>query len=288
MDATARIETALEAILARAEKSESPPRLAAALRYAVFPGGARVRPRLCLAVAHACGDDQPELTEAAAAAIELLHCSSLVHDDMPCFDDANIRRGKPSVHVAFGEPLALLAGDALIVTAFEALACAPHSAPLRLPHLIRTIAQSVGMPSGIVAGQAWECEPEVELAKYHRAKTGSLFAAATEAGALAAGHLPQKWRRLGECIGEAYQVADDLQDQLTEANVMGKPSGQDAAHHRPTACSLGIEEASKHLKSLLAEAIASIPDCAGAEELRAMIKAESSRFVPKQLAKLAA
>lgn len=288
MDATARIETALETILARAEKTESPPRLAAATRYAVFPGGARVRPRLCLAVAHACGDDQPALTEASAAAIELLHCSSLVHDDLPCFDDANLRRGKPSVHIAFGEPLAVLTGDALIVMAFEALACASHSAPLRLPPLISTIAQSVGMPSGIVAGQAWECEPEVELAKYHRAKTGSLFAAATEAGALAAGHSPQKWRRLGECIGEAYQVADDLQDLLSEENAMGKPSGQDAAHHRPTACSLGIKGASKYLKSLLGEAIASIPQCEGAEELKTMIMDESSRFIPKQLARLAA
>ena len=92
------------------------------LRYAVFPGGARIRPRLCLAVAQACGEDQPAVTDAAAAAIELLHCASLVHDDLPCFDDAPLRRGKPSVHRAFGERLAVLAGDALIVLAFETLA----------------------------------------------------------------------------------------------------------------------------------------------------------------------
>ena len=89
-----------------------------------FPGGARIRPRLCLAVAQACGEDQPAVTDAAAAAIELLHCASLVHDDLPCFDDAPIRRGKPSVHRAFGEQLAVLAGDALIVLAFETLALA--------------------------------------------------------------------------------------------------------------------------------------------------------------------
>ena len=99
-----------------------PPRLADALRYAVFPGGARIRPRLCLAVAPACGDDDPAASDAAAAAIELLHCASLVHDDLPCFDDADLRRGRPSVHRAFGEPLAVLAGDALIVLAFETLA----------------------------------------------------------------------------------------------------------------------------------------------------------------------
>lgn len=288
MDATARIEQTLEVILARAETPGSPPQLAAALRYAVFPGGARVRPRLCLAVAQACGDDQPALADAAAASIELLHCSSLVHDDLPCFDDAATRRGKPSVHMAFGEPLAVLAGDALIVMAFEALAAGAAGAPLRLPGLIAKVAGSVGMPNGIVAGQAWECEPEVDLARYHRAKTGSLFAAATEAGALAAGHAPDRWRRLGECIGEAYQVADDLQDQLAKASDIGKPAGQDAAHHRPTACSLGIDGASRRLKGLLAEAIESIPACAGAPELRAIILAESTRFVPKELARLAA
>jgi len=144
------------------------------------------------------------------------------------------------------------------------------------------------MPHGIVAGQSWECEPEVELAKYHREKTGSLFAAATEAGALAAGQSPDRWRRLGECIGEAYQVADDLQDQLAKSVDIGKPAGQDAAHHRPTACSLGIEGASRRLKGLLAEALDSIPACPGEDELRAIILAESTRFVPKELARVAA
>ena len=288
MDATFRIENALEAVLARAETPGHPPKLAAAIRYSVFPGGARVRPRLCLAVARACGDDLPSVTDAAASAIELLHCSSLVHDDLPGFDDAALRRGKASVHIAFGEPLAVLTGDALIVMAFETLALGCAVAPDRLAKLLMTVSQAVGMPNGIVAGQAWECEPEVELAKYHRAKTGSLFAAATVAGALAAGQSPERWRRLGECIGEAYQVADDLQDQLAKAFDIGKPCGQDAAHHRPTACSLGIEGASTRLKGLLAEAIGSIPDCPGADELRAAIANESKRFVPKDLARLAA
>ena len=190
--------------------------------------------------------------------------------------------------MAFGEPLAVLAGDALIVMAFECLAMGAAAAPLRLPALIAKVAASVGMPHGIVAGQAWECEPEVELANYHREKTGSLFAAATEAGAMAAGHAPDRWRRLGECIGEAYQVADDLNDLLGKAADIGKPSGQDAAHHRPTACSLGIEGATSRLKGLMKEAVESIPDCVGADELRAIIRAEATRFVPKELARLAA
>ncbi|WP_246683072.1 polyprenyl synthetase family protein, partial [Methylobacterium sp. WL9] len=111
MDAGRRIETALDAAVAHAEAPGAPPRLAEAIRYAVFPGGHRIRPRLCLSVARACGDDDPAAADAAAAAIELLHCASLVHDDLPCFDDAPMRRQKASVHVAFGEPLAVLTGD---------------------------------------------------------------------------------------------------------------------------------------------------------------------------------
>ena len=133
----------LSAALAIAEAPGRPPRLAEAMRYAVFPRGARVRPRLCLAVAMACGEDVPELTDGAAAAIELLHCASLVHDDLPCFDDAATRRGRPALHLAFGEPLAVLAGDALIVLAFQTLGRFAH-APQRLALLLMTVSRSVG------------------------------------------------------------------------------------------------------------------------------------------------
>ncbi|MFN9479787.1 MAG: polyprenyl synthetase family protein, partial [Betaproteobacteria bacterium] len=114
MDATQRIEQALANALECWETNGiDPPRLAAAMRHAVFPGGARIRPRLCLAIAAASGDPDPDVTEAAAAAIELMHCASLVHDDLPCFDNARTRRGLPSVHAAFGERIAVLTGDAL-------------------------------------------------------------------------------------------------------------------------------------------------------------------------------
>jgi geranylgeranyl diphosphate synthase, type II len=123
-----RIDAAVSSAIAAAQGGAAPPRLASALNYAVTPGGARIRPTICLSVAMACGDDRPMLSDAAATAIELIHCASLVHDDMPCFDDADTRRGKPAVHRAFGEPLALLTGDALIVLAFEVLArAAPHA-----------------------------------------------------------------------------------------------------------------------------------------------------------------
>ena len=113
----ARIEQALVQHLALSGGPSAPPRLMAAMGHAVFPGGARIRPQLCVAVARACGQDAPELTDAAAVALEFMHCASLVHDDMPCFDDADTRRGLPTVHKQFGEPLALLTGDALIVAA---------------------------------------------------------------------------------------------------------------------------------------------------------------------------
>ena len=123
MDVMTRIERALQRRSgARRRRRAARRGSAAAMRHAVFPRGARIRPRLCLAVAAACGEDAPGVTDAAAAAIELLHCASLVHDDLPCFDDADTRRGRPRVHRAFGEPLAVLAGDALIVLAFQTLA----------------------------------------------------------------------------------------------------------------------------------------------------------------------
>ena len=172
MDATSRIERTLHAAIERADARNCPPLLAAAMRHAVFPRGARIRPRLCLAVASACGDDQPRVSQAAAASIELLHCASLVHDDLPCFDDAATRRGRASVHAAFGEPLAVLAGDALIVLAFQTLAAGAAIRPTRLATLLPIVAGAVGVPSGIVAGQAWECEASADLSQYQRGKDG--------------------------------------------------------------------------------------------------------------------
>jgi geranylgeranyl diphosphate synthase type II len=281
MDAVSRIERALIGAVALADITGSPPLLAQAMRHAVFPGGARIRPRLTLAVAAACGEDDPGLTDAAAAAIELMHCASLVHDDLPCFDDAATRRGRPSVHRAFGQPLAVLAGDAMIVLSFQVLARAGAASTTRLAALIGTIGRAVGVPSGIVAGQAWECEPAIDLAHYQRAKTGALFAAATVAGAAASGGEAEAWRRLGARLGEAYQVADDILDVGADAAALGKPVGQDAAHGRPSAVEqLGLQGAIAHLRGLAAEAVDSIPPCPGAAELRTLILQETRRLMP--------
>jgi geranylgeranyl diphosphate synthase type II len=289
MTVSLRIETVLEAAIACAEVDNAPPKLGAALRYAIFPGGARVRPHLCLAVAAACGDDHPAMADAAAAAIEFLHCASLVHDDLPCFDDAKTRRGKPSVHTVFGEPLAVLAGDALIVMAFDGLAREGASAPLRLPRLLSAITRGVGVPSGIVAGQAWESEPFTPVEPYHRAKTGALFVAATTAGALAAGSDPAPWRLLGEKLGAAYQVADDLADAVSSEHDCGKPTGQDAALQRPNlVATLGLKGAYARLETLVAEAVAAIPPCEGAKDLRDLVQRQAVRLAPKQPARSAA
>ena len=288
MDVASRIERTLNEAVAMAEVAECPPRLAAAMRYAVFPKGARIRPRLCHSVSAACGEDHPAATEAAGAALELLHCASLVHDDLPCFDAADTRRGRPSVHKAFGEPLAVLAGDALIVLAFQTLArlqCAPD----RLALLTLTVARSVGVPSGIVAGQAWECEPQIDLAHYHRAKTGALFAAAAVAGAAAAGADAEPWRMLGEKLGEAYQVADDIRDAAADEDEIGKPVGKDLALGRPSAViAYGLDGAVQHLHRLVRDAIDAMPPCINGAELKSLMLSEARRLVPAKLAQFAA
>ncbi len=281
-----RIETSLAKAIALGQGTigEAPSRLAQALDYAVSPGGARIRPTILLSVALACGDDRPELSDAAAVALELIHSASLVHDDLPAFDNAPIRRGKPSLHRAYGEPIAVLAGDSLIVMAFEVLARAANHAPLRAVSLIQHLASRTGMPVGICAGQGWESETQVNLRAYHRAKTGALFMAATQMGAIAAGQEPEPWEELGARIGEAFQVADDLRDALETAEQMGKPSGQDQRHGRPSAVSdLGIPGAVAHLKDILSGAISSIPSCPGEARLAEMVRRYAEKMTPVNL-----
>jgi len=277
----ARIEAAVAAAIRRGQSGAAPPRLASALDYAVTPGGARIRPTILLSVALACGDDRPALADSAAAALELIHCASLVHDDLPMFDDAAIRRGKPSLHRAYSEPLALLAGDSLIVMAFGELARAAQIDCARAAGLISILAARTGMPDGICAGQGWESEPAVDLSAYHRAKTGALFIAATQMGAVAAGQEAEPWEELGARIGEAFQVADDLRDVLYDEATLGKPGGQDAVHARPNAVAeLGLQGAIRRLTDILAGAIASIPSCPGEAMLAAMVRKTAERLTP--------
>ncbi|MEM1006199.1 MAG: polyprenyl synthetase family protein, partial [Pseudomonadota bacterium] len=248
MELQTRINAAIKQNIALARAKPAPGQLAEALDYACFPGGARVRPTILMSVALACGDDRPGVSDAAASALEFIHCASLVHDDLPCFDDADVRRGKPSVHRAFSEPLAVLAGDSLIVLAFETLTRAAAPEPQRALQLLSLLARQTGMPHGICAGQGWESETTIDLGPYHRSKTGALFVAATQMGAVAAGHDPDPWYELGARIGEAYQVADDLRDALYDEKTLGKPAGQDDLHGRPSAVEqLGVQGAIQRL-----------------------------------------
>lgn len=281
MPFTTRIETAIERAIKSGQAASAPPKLAAALAHAVFPGGARIRPQISMAVAKACGDDQPRLSEAAAASIELIHCASLVHDDLPCFDDADIRRGKPTVHRVYGQPVAVLTGDSLIIMAFETIAKQAHLDCQRSAQLTLALAQSTGMPSGICAGQGWESEAEIDLSAYHQAKTGALFVAASRMGAIAAGHDPEPWTELGARIGEAFQVADDLRDALYDEETLGKPAGQDEVHARPNAVlQLGVQGAIRRLKDILGGAIASIPACEGEAQLAEVVRRTAERLTP--------
>jgi geranylgeranyl diphosphate synthase type II len=211
-----------------------------------------------------------------------------VHDDLPCFDDADVRRGKPSVHRIYGEALAVLTGDALIVLGFETLARAGLSAS-QSASLVLVLARSVGTPYGLVAGQAWESEPSIPFDQYHRAKTASLFVAATTSGAIVAGADPAPWRAVGERLGAAYQVADDLLDAIASEEQAGKPVRQDAVLGRPSAvAAFGVTGAVERLRQLVAEAAAAIPPCAGANGLRELVLEMAERLIPTSLRKAAA
>jgi len=289
MDATPAIERALERALSFATVGDRPPLLCRAAEHAVFAGGARVRPRLCLAVAEACGNPYPEASMAAGVAIELLHSASLVHDDLPCFDDSDLRRGKPSVHIAYGQPLAVLAGDALIVLAFETLARECAVTPHRIAPLIATIARAVGMPNGIVAGQAWESEPHIDVEEYHRTKTAALFVGSTAAGATAADSDPQPWMEVGVQLGAAYQVADDLRDRMASAKEIGKPCRQDAGNGQPNMVDqLGVPECLAKLQEHVTQAVDAVPDVPGSDGLRGLIHGEVKRLMPRKLIQSAA
>ena len=271
-----------------------PPKLVEALLHAVFPGGARVRPRLCLEVARACGASG-ELVHAAACAVELLHCASLVHDDLPCFDDAPTRRGRPTVHRAYGEAMAVLVGDALIVAAFDTLARALVKRPDLGMAPMLVLLRAAGSREGLVAGQAWELEDDVDLAAYHRGKTASLFEAAATLGALVAGGSAASaasFAAFGRAFGMAYQVADDVADVLADPATLGKPTGRDRALARPSAMQDvdSAEAALAELDAAAARAAEAIPVGEGEaqRELRsfvvAVFEALSARLRPRPTA----
>ncbi|MCG3172752.1 MAG: Farnesyl diphosphate synthase [Myxococcota bacterium] len=251
------IEAELDRLLPPAD---APPRqLNAAMRHSVLNGGKRLRALLVLAVVNAHGRDQPPLAHASAAALEMIHAGSLIHDDLPCFDNADLRRGKPSCHKAFGEATALLAGDALFVLPFEIMARVHAPAEERL-HAMRILAEAAGPARGIFAGQALESE-QAPLEDIHAAKTASLFRAAAELGALAAGGGDlDRWARWGDVLGHAFQLMDDVLDAESGSITLGKPSGQDERNQKPSGVRLwGLAETRRRAEGRLGQALDLIP-----------------------------
>ena len=249
---------------------EAPAGLGLAMRYAVLDGGKRLRPLLVLAareaVAH--GTKDPALDEAAlraACAVELIHAYSLVHDDMPCMDNDVLRRGKPTVHVEFGEAQALLAGDALQALAFEFLtpdaSAIPDSVQARLCRLLAVYAGHAGMAGGqaIDLASVGMALTEDQLRHMHRLKTGALLEASVMMGAACADVTPQALnglQRYGQALGLAFQVVDDILDVTADSATLGKTAGKDAANDKPTYVSLlGLEQAKSYAQSLLREAL---------------------------------
>lgn len=260
----ARIETALDNVLPN--ESQSPQRLHKAMRYSVLLGGKRVRPCLVYATG-SIFSARSEHLDIPAAAVELIHAYSLIHDDLPAMDDDDLRRGMPTCHIAFDEATAILAGDALQTLAFQILTpynALPLEAEQRLK-LIAVLAQASGA-SGMVAGQAIDLDSvgkqlsASELENMHLHKTGALISASVEMGAIVAGitdeSMLSKLRGYARCIGLSFQVQDDILDVEGNTDVIGKTQGADIERNKPTYVALyGLDGAKKIAASLHQEAL---------------------------------
>jgi farnesyl diphosphate synthase len=254
----------VEQALSRWVVADAPAGLGDAMRYAVLDGGKRLRPLLVLAACEAVQGNEAAALRAACA-VELIHAYSLVHDDMPCMDNDILRRGKPTVHVKFGQAQALLAGDALQALAFELLAPEGTEVPASVQaNLCRLLARAAGH-SGMAGGQAIDLASigqaltEVQLREMHRRKTGALLQGSVMMGAACGSPAPAAQSALaayGDAMGLAFQVVDDILDVTGDAATLGKTAGKDAAQDKPTYVSLlGLERSSAYAQELLAQAL---------------------------------
>jgi len=260
-----RAERALDGLLDSAQTT--PNRLHEAMRYAAQGGGKRIRPLLVYA-AGSLGDAKAQALDAAAVAIECIHAYSLVHDDLPCMDDDDLRRGRPTVHKAFDEATALLVGDALQTRAFEILANAQCEVDVRLL-MISSLAAASGS-RGMAGGQAIDLESvgkKLDLAglkQMHAMKTGALLSCAVELGGIAAHLNPTQMAQLQKystALGLAFQIVDDVLDATADSQTLGKTAGKDAAANKPTYVTLmGLDYAQKQAQDLQETAIASLTD----------------------------
>jgi farnesyl diphosphate synthase len=280
-DRLARVEQALSDWVV----ADAPAGLGEAMRYAVLDGGKRLRPLLVFAACEAAQGNEAAALRAACAA-ELIHAYSLVHDDLPCMDNDVLRRGKPTVHVKFGQAQALLAGDALQALAFELLVPQGPAIPVSVQAaLCRLLARSAGH-AGMAGGQAIDLASvgllltEAQLREMHRRKTGALLQASVMMGA-ACGKLAAVAHAAlldyGAAMGLAFQVVDDILDVTADAATLGKTVGKDAAHEKPTYVSLlGLQRSREYAQQLLDEALAALgrsglPDTQALQALAIMV-----------------
>ena len=261
-----REQEAVEAALGAWVPDDAPAGLGVAMRYGVLDGGKRLRPLLVLAAAQAT-HGQRDAALRAACAVELIHAYSLVHDDMPCMDNDVLRRGKPTVHVQFGEAQAMLAGDAMQALAFEVLTPDEGVAPALQARLCSLLARSAGH-AGMAGGQAIDLASigvaldEHALRDMHHRKTGALLQASVLMGAACGECGPAAWQALadyGDAIGLAFQVVDDILDVTQASETLGKTAGKDIHHNKPTYVSvLGLAAARRHADELRDKAQAAL------------------------------
>ncbi len=236
----ALIDAELDRLLPK--ETEEPTRLHAAIRWSVFAGGKRFRPALVLATGQTFGAPVDRLIRSACA-LEMIHTYSLIHDDLPSMDDDDLRRGRPTCHVKFGEATAILAGDALQTLSFQTIAEDEGLSAVMRVQLIAELARAAGTPEGMVAGQAFDLEAESrdvgddELERIHHQKTGALICAAARCGAIIAGASENELAALTEYathLGMLFQITDDVLDVTATAEDLGKTPGKDARSNKAT------------------------------------------------------
>jgi geranylgeranyl diphosphate synthase type II len=273
-------DAALERLIPAA--SQYPVSIHKAMRHSVFAGGKRLRPILCMEAGRMVAGSLPAGIEDLGAALEMLHTYSLIHDDLPALDNDDLRRGRPTCHVVFGEATAILAGDALQTQAYEVLArlCCPADARVRI---IEEVAHGTGTIDGMIGGQVVDLEaehskPDLKTLEYiHRAKTAALITASLVSGGIYAGGTAdeiQRLRSFGQQVGLAFQIVDDVLDVTQTSEQLGKTAGKDTAAEKTTYPALfGIEESLKKADTLVANAFAELsPFGNRAETLKALAR----------------
>jgi geranylgeranyl diphosphate synthase type II len=279
-EAAERTDRALEDLLPSA--STAPASIHGAMRHSTFAGGKRLRPLLAYQSATTIAGSLPTGIERLGAAIEMLHTYSLIHDDLPALDNDDLRRGKPTCHVVYGEAIAILAGDALQTRAFEVLA-GLDTPPAATLQILALVASAVGTVEGMIGGQVLDIEsehskPTPELVEaIHRAKTGALIRVSVVAGGVYAGATPEDVARLdlfGRRAGLAFQIADDVLDMTEDSANLGKTAGKDLATEKVTwPAVFGIEQSQSDAARLIDEAFDALaPYGSRADTLKAVAR----------------